>query len=69
MALGLIGQKRGMTRIFADSGESVPVTVVEVTPNRITRVKTVATDGYAGSVIDHTRRDSASCASARRTHG
>ena len=46
MALGLIGQKRGMTRIFSDSGESVPVTVVEVTPNRITRVKTVDTDGY-----------------------
>lgn len=46
MALGLIGQKRGMTRLFMDTGESVPVTVVEVMPNRITRVKTPESDGY-----------------------
>jgi len=46
MALGLIGQKRGMTRLFMETGESVPVTVVEVTPNRITRVKTPESDGY-----------------------
>ncbi len=46
MALGLIGQKRGMTRLFTETGESVPVTVVEVMPNRVTRVKTRDTDGY-----------------------
>jgi large subunit ribosomal protein L3 len=46
MALGLIGQKCGMTRLFSESGESVPVTVVEVAPNRVTRVKTVESDGY-----------------------
>lgn len=46
MALGLIGQKLGMTRLFAESGESVPVTVVEVVPNRVTRVKTANSDGY-----------------------
>ena len=46
MALGLIGQKRGMTRLFIESGESVPVTVVEVAPNRITRIKTTESDGY-----------------------
>ena len=51
MALGLIGLKRGMTRLFSDSGESVPVTVVEVLPNRITRIKTDASDGYSAVQI------------------
>ncbi len=46
MTLGLIGQKLGMTRLFTASGESVPVTVVEVPPNRVTRIKTLETDGY-----------------------
>jgi len=47
MALGLIGRKRGMTRVFTDEGVSIPVTVVEITANRVTQVKTVETDGYA----------------------
>lgn len=51
MALGLIGLKRGMTRLFSESGESVPVTVVEVMPNRITRIKTAASDGYSAVQI------------------
>ncbi len=46
MSLGLIGQKVGMTRVFQDDGRSVPVTVVEVAPNRVTQVKTIETDGY-----------------------
>ncbi len=46
MTIGLIGRKRGMTRVFTEQGESIPVTVVEVSPNRITQVKTVAVDGY-----------------------
>ena len=46
MTIGLIGRKRGMTRIFTEQGDSVPVTVVEVSPNRVTQVKTVETDGY-----------------------
>jgi large subunit ribosomal protein L3 len=46
MAIGLIGRKVGMTRIFTDSGESIPVTVVECTPNRVTQVKTDPVDGY-----------------------
>jgi len=46
MTIGLIGRKRGMTRVFTEQGDSVPVTVVEVSPNRITQVKTVETDGY-----------------------
>lgn len=46
MALGLIGRKRGMTRIYTADGEAIPVTVVEVEPNRVTRIKSVETDGY-----------------------
>jgi large subunit ribosomal protein L3 len=46
MTIGLIGRKLGMTRVFTDDGVSVPVTVVEVTPNRITQVRSVETDGY-----------------------
>jgi len=46
MSLGLIGQKVGMTRVFQEDGKSVPVTVVAVDPNRVTQVKTAATDGY-----------------------
>ncbi|NND80788.1 MAG: 50S ribosomal protein L3 [Gammaproteobacteria bacterium] len=46
MSLGLIGQKVGMTRVFQEDGRSVPVTVVEVSPNRVTQVKTIETDGY-----------------------
>lgn len=44
--LGLVGRKIGMTRIFTDDGESVPVTVLDVSNNRVTLVKTVETDGY-----------------------
>lgn len=46
MSLGLVGQKRGMTRIFTELGESVPVTVVEVQPNVVTALRTVEKDGY-----------------------
>ena len=57
MAIGLVGRKCGMTRIFTDAGESVPVTVVEVLPNRVTQVKSVETDGYrAVQVTFGTRR-------------
>lgn len=46
MALGLVGKKAGMTRIFTEDGASVPVTVIEVTPNRVSQVKTTDADGY-----------------------
>ncbi len=46
MTIGIIGRKAGMTRIFTDEGVSVPVTVIEVQPNRVTQIKTAATDGY-----------------------
>jgi len=47
MTIGLVGTKAGMTRVFTEDGASVPVTVIEVAPNRVTRVKTVENDGYA----------------------
>lgn len=57
MALGLIGKKCGMTRLFTEEGASVPVTVIEVQPNRVTQVKTVETDGYtAVQLTTGTRR-------------
>jgi large subunit ribosomal protein L3 len=46
MALGLVGKKAGMTRVFTEDGASVPVTVIEITPNRVAQVKTTETDGY-----------------------
>ncbi|MCL6417163.1 50S ribosomal protein L3 [Aestuariirhabdus sp. Z084] len=46
MTIGLVGKKCGMTRVFTEDGVSIPVTVVEVDPNRITQVKTQDTDGY-----------------------
>ncbi len=46
MSVGLIGRKAGMTRVFTEDGVSVPVTVIEVEPNRVTQVKTEETDGY-----------------------
>ena len=47
MSLGLIGRKVGMTRVFTDEGSSVPVTVLEVIPNRVTQIKKINTDGYS----------------------
>jgi len=46
MTIGLIGRKRGMTRVFSEDGVSTPVTVIEVEPNRVSQLKTVDTDGY-----------------------
>ncbi|MDF1761843.1 MAG: 50S ribosomal protein L3 [Oleibacter sp.] len=47
MAIGIVGKKAGMTRIFTEEGQSVAVTVLQVTPNRVTQVKTPETDGYS----------------------
>ncbi|SEA96576.1 50S ribosomal protein L3 [Alkalimonas amylolytica] len=47
MAIGLVGRKVGMTRIFTEDGVSIPVTVIEATPNRVTAVKSQETDGYS----------------------
>lgn len=57
--LGLVGRKVGMTRVFTEEGESIPVTVLDVSNNRITQVKTPAVDGYAAvQVAFGTRRAS-----------
>lgn len=47
MSIGLVGRKSGMTRVFTETGSSIPVTVVEVLPNRVTQVKTTENDGYS----------------------
>ena len=46
-SLGIVGRKAGMSRVFTEDGKSVPVTLIEATPNRITQVKTVDVDGYS----------------------
>ncbi len=59
MSLGLVGRKVGMMRIFTDDGESVPVTVLDVSNNRVTQIKTVDTDGYTAIQVAYgTRRAS-----------
>ncbi|UXY16557.1 50S ribosomal protein L3 [Chitiniphilus purpureus] len=47
MSLGLVGRKVGMTRVFAEDGSSIPVTVLDMSANRVTQIKSVETDGYA----------------------
>jgi large subunit ribosomal protein L3 len=47
MAIGLVGRKTGMSRVFTEDGESVPVTIIQALPNRVTRVRTEESDGYA----------------------
>ena len=57
MAIGLVGRKAGMTRVFTDAGETVPVTVIEVLPNRVTQVKEKEKDGYRAVQVTYgTRR-------------
>src|SRR5690554_1224862 len=56
MSLGLIGRKVGMTRIFTDEGESIPVTVLEVLPNRVTQIKSTQSDGYSSVQLAHGER-------------
>jgi large subunit ribosomal protein L3 len=56
MSLGLVGRKVGMTRIFAEDGRSIPVTVLDVSNNRVTQIKTPATDGYAAVQVAYGQR-------------
>ncbi|MBI3902819.1 MAG: 50S ribosomal protein L3 [Nitrosomonadales bacterium] len=59
MSLGLVGRKIGMTRIFTDDGVSLPVTVLDVSNNRVTQIKSAATDGYSAVQVAYgTRRAS-----------
>src|SRR5438477_100263 len=56
MAIGLVGRKAGMTRVFTDAGETVPVTVIEVLPNRVTQVKAQDKDGYRAVQVTYGMR-------------
>lgn len=56
MSLGLVGRKVGMTRIFTDDGNAVPVTVLDMSGNRVSQIKSVATDGYDALQIAHGTR-------------
>ena len=46
-SLGIVGRKAGMSRMFTEDGKAIPVTLIEATPNRITQIKTVESDGYS----------------------
>jgi large subunit ribosomal protein L3 len=54
--MGLVGRKCGMTRVFTEDGDSIPVTVIEAQPNRITQVKTVESDGYRALQVSAGKR-------------
>jgi large subunit ribosomal protein L3 len=56
MSLGLVGRKVGMTRVFTDDGSTIPVTVVDVSNNRVTQIKTPDTDGYAAVQVTFGKR-------------
>ena len=66
--LGLLGRKVGMTRIFTDDGETVPVTVLDVSGNRVTQVKTVETDGYSAIQVAHGKQKPARLAKPLAGH-
>jgi len=67
-ALGLLGRKVGMTRIFTDDGESVPVTVLDVSNNRVSQVKTPDTDGYTAVQVAYGTRKSSRVAKPQAGH-
>ena len=68
MAIGLVGRKCGMTRIFTEDGVSIPVTVIEVEPNRITQIKGEDTDGYAAVQVTTGSRKASHVAKAAAGH-
>jgi large subunit ribosomal protein L3 len=68
MSLGLVGRKIGMTRIFTDDGASLPVTVLDVSNNRITQFKTAATDGYSAVQVAYGVRRASRVTSAAAGH-
>lgn len=68
MSIGLVGRKSGMTRVFTANGTSVPVTVVEVLPNRVTQVKTVEKDGYSAVQVTTGNRSASHVSKALAGH-
>ena len=68
MSLGLVGRKVGMTRIFTDDGSAVPVTVLDVSNNRVTQVKTPEVDGYAAVQVAFGKRRANRVSKAQAGH-
>ena len=68
MAIGLVGRKCGMTRVFTEDGASVPVTVIEALPNRVAQVKTEETDGYRAVQVTMGARKPSRVAKAQAGH-
>jgi large subunit ribosomal protein L3 len=68
MNLGLVGRKVGMTRVFTDDGDTIPVTVVDVSNNRVTQLKTPENDGYAGVQLTFGKRRASRVVKAAAGH-
>ncbi len=68
MEIGIVGKKAGMTRVFTEEGQSVAVTVVHVTPNRVSQVKSVTTDGYSALQITYGEKKASRLTKAEAGH-
>lgn len=68
MSLGLVGRKVGMTRIFTEDGDSIPVTVLDVSDNRVTQIKTDETDGYTAVQVTFGNRRASRVTKAASGH-
>jgi large subunit ribosomal protein L3 len=68
MTIGIVGRKSGMTRVFNDDGLSIPVSVIEVEPNRVTQVKTLESDGYSAVQVTVGSRRSSRVTKASAGH-
>ncbi len=68
MTLGLVGRKVGMTRVFTEDGEAIPVTVVDVGDNRVTQIKNPATDGYTAVQVTYGERRASRVTKAQAGH-
>lgn len=68
MTLGLVGRKVGMTRVFTEDGEAIPVTVVDVGDNRVTQIKNPATDGYSAVQVTYGERRASRVTKAQAGH-
>ena len=68
MSIGLVGRKCGMTRVFTEDGVSIPVTVIEATPNRITQIKSEETDGYSAIQVTAGSRKASRFSKSQAAH-
>tara|TARA_B110000259_G_scaffold42409_1_gene48868 strand:- start:1441 stop:2076 length:636 start_codon:yes stop_codon:yes gene_type:complete len=68
MRIGIVGRKCGMTRVFTEDGVSIPVTVIEASPNRITQIKSVETDGYSAIQVTAGSRKTSRVAKPQAGH-